>query len=364
MPFHFLAGSNFLHLIRLLWTNGISFQPLMILRAISSFLLSILLLPIGWMEYLLFSKRIRKQNLKDPLFIIGHPRSGTTFLHYLIGRDPQFGYCSIAQCFSPHTLILLGWLTRFFCKSLLPEKRQMDNLKLSPDAACEEEFAIGNLTAESMSVGYYFPQKMLSHFKNSVLLQSDQSKSKWKATWLFFLKKVAFLNKNNSLVIKSPYNIARIETILDIFPNAKFIHIYRDPFKVYSSSKHLLKKIFPDLALQEWNDEIIEDFVLNSYKMTMSTYLKQKSLLREDQLIEIKYENLVKEPIKELSSAYKQLNISNFDKAQSFIEDELQIYKNYKTNKHSLSEERQKVILKEWKEVFDHYEFNPSMAAR
>ena len=56
-------------------------------------MLAILSLPFQLLENIIFSGKIRNQKINpSPVFIIGHWRSGTTFLHQLLSNDKQFGY--------------------------------------------------------------------------------------------------------------------------------------------------------------------------------------------------------------------------------------------------------------------------------
>ena len=44
---------------------------------------------------LLFGRRISRQPLHpEPVFILGHPRTGTTHLHNLLALDPAFAFCN------------------------------------------------------------------------------------------------------------------------------------------------------------------------------------------------------------------------------------------------------------------------------
>src|SRR5262245_21630537 len=65
----------------------------------------------------------------DPLFIVGHWRSGTTFLHYLLSLDREsFRYPTTYQCLFPTIFLTLGegsWLYRAL-SARLPPTRPMD----------------------------------------------------------------------------------------------------------------------------------------------------------------------------------------------------------------------------------------------
>ncbi|MCD8529275.1 MAG: sulfotransferase, partial [Chitinophagales bacterium] len=57
--------------------------------------------PFQWIQQMLFKKRIEAIDFthKQPVFILGHWRSGTTHLHYILHHDPQFGTLSNYQSF-------------------------------------------------------------------------------------------------------------------------------------------------------------------------------------------------------------------------------------------------------------------------
>ena len=77
----------------------------------------------------------------DPVFILGHWRSGTTFVHNVFSCDSHFGYNTTYQTVFPH---LMMWGQPFFKKNmswLMPDKRPTDNMELAVDLPQEEEFA-------------------------------------------------------------------------------------------------------------------------------------------------------------------------------------------------------------------------------
>ena len=82
---------------------------------------------------------IQKTQLpQDPLFVLGHWRSGTTFLHELLSLDQRFHTPTTYQCFAaPHFLITESVLTRLLW-FLIPSKRPMDNMKAGWHAPQED----------------------------------------------------------------------------------------------------------------------------------------------------------------------------------------------------------------------------------
>ena len=88
-------------------------------------------------------------NPTSPVFIIGHWRSGTTYVHNIFTQDPQFGYCTTYQTVFPHLML---WGRPFFrgaVKLFIPNERATDKMELGVDIPQEEEVALSNMTAIS-----------------------------------------------------------------------------------------------------------------------------------------------------------------------------------------------------------------------
>lgn len=69
----------------------------------------------------------------DPLFILGHWRSGTTFLHNIFAQDKHFGYTTTYQTVFPHFMMSMQSLFKPTMGWLMPDKRPTDNMELAPD---------------------------------------------------------------------------------------------------------------------------------------------------------------------------------------------------------------------------------------
>ena len=99
----------------------------------------------------------------DPLFILGHWRSGTTFVHNVFACDKHFGYTTTYQTVFPNLML---WGQPFFKKNmsfLMPDHRPTDNMELKVDLPQEEEFALSNMMPYTYYNFWYFPQHMLEY---------------------------------------------------------------------------------------------------------------------------------------------------------------------------------------------------------
>ena len=91
-----------------------------------------LLSPLASLQDKRYEKLLANQPLEhDPVFILGHWRSGTTFVHNVFSCDKHFGYNTTYQTVFPH---LMMWGQPFFKKNmswLMPAKRPTDNMELA-----------------------------------------------------------------------------------------------------------------------------------------------------------------------------------------------------------------------------------------
>ena len=322
-------------------------------KALTVLLLTCFNAPAIWWERKKYDKQIRATKVKQPLFIIGHQRSGTTYLHYLIGKDPNYAFCSVKESFMPWIFLSNERSLKKLLSGKMPDKRPMDNLKMSVDLPTEPEYSLGNMSVASMIPGYYFPRRIMDTFRKYVLFEDESGKQEWQANLKYFMQKLTIKHDSKALVMKSPENLGRIKEILEVFPDAKFLHIYRNPINVYFSTERLYSITIPMVAYQHCEPEVIQDFILESYPEYFEKYFKERELIPEGNLTEIRYEDLIGNEMAVLENAYSELNIDTFPEARPFIESEVRSYKDYKTNTYDFPEDRNQVVKEKWGWVFE-----------
>ena len=178
---HAAFGSSLRAWLQILIKNKFAVHPYFIPKAIFISIAIVLGIPFRWYERKKYDRKIREQQIKNPVFIIGHPRSGTTFIHYLMSKDPQFGYCTTIQAMLPHVFLSSSEILTPFISKALPATRPMDNLKMGSEQPKEEEFALVSFGVESMISGFYFPKNFVQNFKEEVLFHSNEKAEKnWK----------------------------------------------------------------------------------------------------------------------------------------------------------------------------------------
>jgi hypothetical protein len=184
---------------------------------------------------------------------------------------------------------------------------------------------------------------------------SDKILTQWKKVYYNLLQKTTLYMHGKRLILKNPANTARIRFLLDLFPDAKFIHIYRNPYIVYASTRNFYKKAIEGFMLQKISDNQIEENIFWLYQHMMRSYFNEKNLIPSENLVEVKFENLEHNPIQHLESIFTKLKLKNFESIKSKIRSYIESIKNYKKNKYKLNNAIIDKIYEKWGFAIDKW---------
>lgn len=190
-----LAGVNLSNFLRLILQNHFRISLPYIPRFLYSLSMGCIIGPFRLIEHLKFYKKIEETKIRyPPLFLLGHWRSGTTYLHNLLSQDKQFGFFSTYHAFLPGCFFVGENIFKPIVRASLPKKRPMDDVDMDVDLPQEEEYAVGGLSKYSYYHGWCFPQNM-EYYNRFVCFKGvpDSSIEEWKKIYLFLLKKETFL---------------------------------------------------------------------------------------------------------------------------------------------------------------------------
>jgi len=320
--------------------------------------------PLRWMELVSYSRKINEhQFIKNPLFILGYYRSGTSYLHQCLTQDDRFGYHTNYQMVFPEVMLTtekaLLPVFNFICRTFNITD-SVHRVPLSFSFPGEEDATMTTyLDPKGAQWGYFFPKKMAEQFQKFVLLQniSEAEMEAWKQSFVFLLKKISIANQQKQLVLKSPPNTARIKLLLSIFPNAKFIFIHRNPYEVYSSNKRFWRVLQKTYALQTTKSVDVNAVILDTYSKMMQRYLEEKDLVPPGQLTEISYDDFIRNPLANLNTAYQTLRLDDF----KYCEEKMKLFtgqqKEFLQLQHQLPEAERKMVSEKLEPFIKHWNY-------
>lgn len=355
------VGYSFSVLIYLFGNHRISFRYL--LRTFVTLVINLVNWPFRIYEKIVINPRFKSfKQEKDPIFIIGHWRSGTTHLHNILCQDPQMAYTTTFQSVFPDTLFNKAgrFIFEGFAKILIPGTRKGDNVTLGTSLPQEEEFAIGDKTPISFYYFWMFPRSLKKFYDRFIRFENIDTAviDSWKRDYQLLIKKAIKNTGRPRFLSKNPPNTGRIKTLLQMYPNARFIHIHRNPVEVYLSTQNFFDKMLPHLQLQSIDSAALNSDIFELYKNIMTDYLEQRDLIPTGRLIELSFEDLEAKPMICLKKLYQDLHLSGFENSQPHFEAYLDKMKSYKKNKHEITEKSINKIKKEWGFVMKEWTYD------
>ncbi len=312
---------------------------------------------LACLQKLRYGKKLRETKLVDePIFIIGHWRSGTTLLHEYMMRDDRFACSDTYECFAPAHFLVSGPIFRPWVKYLMPAKRPMDNMAAGLDRPQEDEFAICALGMNSPYRNVAFPNANPIDADYLTLRNvSDADRKRWLDALEYILKALT-IAYDKRVVLKSPPHTARVKAIRERFPNAKFVHISRDPYTLFPSTVNLWTKLSMTHGLQVPKRGVaLENKVIDDFENMYDAFCEDVKDIPEGNLCEVSYDELVASPVETLEKIYKSLGIDKFDEKKEAFEKFASTQKSYKKNKFEIAPETRETLSKRWKKYIDRY---------
>jgi hypothetical protein len=248
--------------------------------------------------------RIEQQQIADPVFIIGLPRTGTTHLHGLVSQDPDNRAPLTWEVMFPaapaataddvararaQTAARLEWANR-----LAPEFMRIH--PIAPDLP-QECIAISaqvfmsiqfhtthNVPSyqnwfedASQDLGFDFHHRLLQH------LQAKRPGNRW--------------------VLKAPGHLFALEGLLKRYPRAKIIQTHRDPLRVMASmASHatVLRRAFSDAALPQ---QIAADWA-DRWGRALDRFLAVRDKAPAGQFLDVSFDAIENEPLATVERVY------------------------------------------------------------
>jgi hypothetical protein len=319
---------------------------------------------LGLVQWLLFGRKITRTEIQgDPIFVIGHWRSGTTLLHELLVLDERYTYSDTYACFSPNHFLVSGWFFRPLLRVLLPARRPMDNMEAGWDRPQEDEFALCNMGSPSPYLTIAFPNRPPQDQEYFDLQRlSPPARERWKRRMVWFLKCVTVWCPKR-IVLKSPPHTFRVKVLLELFPNARFVHIIRDPYVIFPSTVRLWKCLYRDQGLQVPHGKGLEEHVFETFNRMYEVFERDRRLIAPSRLCEVRYEDLVEDPIGQMRAVYEQLELGEFDRVLPALQKYFADKANYQTNRFQLSPEQRAEIGRRWQPFLQRYGYAERPAA-
>lgn len=388
---HPLSGITSAQWARMVWRHGRSmdvftYWPRLLFITCMSVLNSFFAL----CDWLVYGRAVANQELNDePVFVLGHPRTGTTHLHNLLSKDERFAFA---------TTFSVGFPSSFLCLRavapaiglLMDSTRPMDNMSLAWDTPQEDELAMNQMSSgTSPYAPLLFPRKEKSFrpFYRFLLARTSSGEDsdleledadaepcdpkdfeRWRRAFILFLKKTQYAagGARKRLLLKSPVHTARVRLIKSLFPKATFVFIHRHPLEVFRSAAHMADAYYWQCYLQRPRALDVQEFILHQGALLHRAYRedvaameaeKGRDLKKQKRLAEVRFAELDADPVGTLRATYAALGWTEaFKKVEPAIERYRRSLVDFKKNafpKEGLSSEAEAEVRRRWRAWFE-----------
>jgi len=354
-----LTGITFGDWLKLLVENRFRVAPRFWGRACGITGYSLLNSVLRLVEEAAYGHAVAGTEIEPPLFILGHWRSGTTHLHNLLSLDTRFAYPNLFEVLNPHSFLVAEPVLRRLMRLVIPPTRLgIDSMPLDLLLPNEEEYALCASTVLSPYLGWVFPQREGRYEQYLTFREVPPAEvAVWKAAMLRFFRKLTSKYKK-PLILKSPPNTGRIALLLELFPEARFVHIHRHPYEVFRSTQRLNRQTWKYFNLHLPDEELLDARILRQYSLMYEAFFDERSQIAPGRYCEVSYKDLEADPLGQVEAIYEQLKLPDFQAARPALVNYLRSQAEYRKNEHpELPPSVRLRIAQSWQRTFREWNY-------
>ncbi|MCA9564448.1 MAG: sulfotransferase, partial [Myxococcales bacterium] len=332
------------------------------------------------LDYVFFHKH-RAVPVERPVFIIGNPRSGTTFFHSLMGLDSKrFTHFQLWQTIFPMLtqaagFRLIGAIDRLFFRPVFRLIRRFDNWVFGGWDGIHKTGFWASEECETFFVfcwsspGFYFLTPYVEAFPDVRYLDRDPPKKRRasKAFYRSMVQKHLHYSRRKDgtyprYLAKNVFLTGRLGCISEEFAESQFILLVRHPYEVIPSFVSMFSKPWsvhsPEIPRDSVYHRQLAQVVIDYY-LDLEEHVRR---LGPERVLVIRYDELVEDPKRVCEDAYKFLGEEITPEAEARLSAATNRSRNYNSS-HEYSLERYGLtkdgVYEELREIFDKYGFDP-----
>jgi hypothetical protein len=247
---------------------------------------------------------ILQQPIRQPVFITGLPRSGTSFLHELLGRDPENLIVRCWETIYPygHAKQSRGKVNRqlaMFAR-LAPEVHKLHPIVADSAQECTE------ITAHLFTSSRFDSTHRVPSYRSWLDLTDQTEAYRFHRR---FLQHLQYRQGPGTWILKCPETLFALDAVRKVYPDARFIFLHRDPIDVLVSVAKLTEVLRRPFARHVDRREIGRQ-VRERWAEGAEILLEEMATgAARDHSVHIKFSDLVRDPFATIGSIYERLGL-------------------------------------------------------
>src|SRR6266511_5404294 len=261
--------------------------------------------------------KIAQQEIRDPLFIVGLPRSGTTLLHSLLAADPEHRCPLMWEVRSPSPPTLVNEKRRIqraakscnFFNWLAPAFRYVHAVGAEVPQECIS-LMTPTFMSDQFDAMYYVPSYRAWFFRQDLRPAYEYHRR--------FLQHLQVRRNARRWVLKAPTHMFALPSLLAVYPDALFVQTHRAPLDAMASVSSLitiLRRVFsaavdPLTVCRE---------AIDYWSKTLDRFLQERSRLAEHRVCDVNYVEIRRDPLVVVRRIYAHFGWSLSQKVEQRI---------------------------------------------
>jgi len=258
--------------------------------------------------------KIAQQEIREPLFIVGLPRSGTTLLHSLLAADPEHRCPLMWEVRSPTPPTVADEKRRIQCANrsckffnwLAPGFRYVHAVGAEVPQECIS-LMTPTFMSDQFDAMYYVPSYRAWFFQQDLRPAYEYHRR--------FLQHLQFRRAGRRWVLKAPTHMFAMPALLSVYPDALFVQTHRMPVDAMASVSSLvtiLRSAFSDAvdpvtvcreAIEYWSE-------------TMEKFLNERDRLASKRICDVEFDEISRDPIAAVRRIYEHFGWSLSEQAE------------------------------------------------
>jgi omega-hydroxy-beta-dihydromenaquinone-9 sulfotransferase len=279
---------------------------------------------------------LRRTEVRQPVFVVGHARSGTTYLHRMLANDPRFSYVLLWEMFFPSLIekkvlrAVLRWDQRVGGRlrrriDALDERlfNKSQNVHESGLFAPEEDEFLLTLSCAS---GFWVVQFPYVEELDFYYVDDRWAAAKRRRVMQFYKECVRRQLVLNGVGLthlsKAPIHCGRVESLIQTFPDARFVVPVRNPYETIPSFLKLMQFAWSARKRSEtYMQQSFRSFVDSSYHYYQHPLDVLKAHPEVPSMI-VDYSDLVTDPAGTVHRLYAEIGMDMVTEQEKALADE------------------------------------------
>src|SRR5882672_5889686 len=246
---------------------------------------------------------ISRQEIREPVFIVGLPRSGTSLLHRLLSADPEHRCPLMWEVRSPSPPTRADQKRRIqratrscnFFNWLVPTFRYVHAVGAEGPQECVS-LMTPTFMSDQFDAMYYVPSYRTWFFRQDLRPAYEYHRR--------FLQHLQFRRAARRWILKAPTHMFAMPALLSVYPDALFVQTHRTPIDAMASVSSLvtiLRSAFSDAV----DPFIVSREAIDYWSETMDKFLSERDRLAGNRICDIQYDEIRREPIGAVRRIYE-----------------------------------------------------------